>query len=171
MQIRNAIWVPQGGNCLRKQLPRLVLEMQEVIGPYVVENPLQGRSVGAEEKELLPETLGDVCLVRIVLAQRCPLAVVRPAGLEVRACAVLAGGRSKNGAQTCLQSATCQRLCPQPQTRSRAMPQAVLELPSSRADESKGGSQTLNSASYRRTILGWNTSGRGWCVRGEGSMG
>ena len=30
--------------------------------------------------------------------------------------------------------------------------------------------QTLNNASYRRTILGWNTSGRGWCVRGDGSM-
>lgn len=28
----------------------------------------------------------------------------------------------------------------------------------------------MNNASYRRTILGWKTSGRGWCVRGDGSI-
>ncbi len=30
---------------------------------------------------------------------------------------------------------------------------------------------TLKSASYSRTILGWKTSGGGWRVRGEASMG
>jgi len=37
MQIRHAIWMSQGRDRLCKQLPRLVLEMQQVIGPYLVQ--------------------------------------------------------------------------------------------------------------------------------------
>jgi len=37
MQVRHAVGVPQGGNRLRKQLPRLVVEVQQVIGPDLVE--------------------------------------------------------------------------------------------------------------------------------------
>jgi hypothetical protein len=57
MEICDAIRVPQRSNGLHKQLPRLVLELQQVIGPRPVEYPPQRRPVGPEEEELLPEAL------------------------------------------------------------------------------------------------------------------
>ena len=57
MEVRDAIRVPQRGDGLHKQLPRLVLELQQVIGPCPVEYPPQRWPVGAEEEELFPEAL------------------------------------------------------------------------------------------------------------------
>lgn len=37
MQIRHAIWMPQSRDGLRKELARLVLEMQQIIGSYLVQ--------------------------------------------------------------------------------------------------------------------------------------
>lgn len=57
MQIRDAIWIPEGGNGPRKQLPYLVLELEQIIGTRVVEYVPQRRSVWSEEEELLPVAL------------------------------------------------------------------------------------------------------------------
>lgn len=57
MKICHAKWLPQSRDGLRKQLSRLVLELQQVIGSCRVEYLPQGWPVWLKEKELFPKTL------------------------------------------------------------------------------------------------------------------
>jgi hypothetical protein len=69
VQIRDAIGVLEGRNGPRKQLPRLVLEVQQVVGAYLFQYLSQRWSVWPENKELLPEALGLVAIIRVVLVR------------------------------------------------------------------------------------------------------
>ena len=46
MQIGYAIWMSESGNGLHKELSRLVLQMEKIIGSYSVEYLQQRRPVG-----------------------------------------------------------------------------------------------------------------------------
>lgn len=159
MQIRDAIWVPDGRDHPGKQLSRLVLQLQQFVGPYLAEYLSQRRPLGPEQEELLPESFRLVALIRVILWSRgreLAVAVLQaPCGCQVY--------RRVKG-HTC--SGRLQHVSDS---------DSVTEAPRwPRVPEMGWGAkrqvQTLNSASYRWTILGWNTSGRGWWVRGDGSM-
>ena len=61
---------PQHGDGPREELPRLVVRLQQRPGRYAIQYPPQRRPVRFQQEELLPEALGELCLVIFALGRR-----------------------------------------------------------------------------------------------------
>lgn len=139
-----------GVNGPGKQVPRLHVQVQDVGRPQLVEEPLEGRAVGPQEEELGPEAVGLFGVIALVRRSaswsRHPC---RPRGRRPRSGQSLSRGREAGNE-------------PAGQRVSRAL--------GDRTRRQRRAKRTLNSDSYSCTILGWNTSGGGCLVSGDGSI-
>ena len=62
-----AVPPPQRAHGLRKQLPRLQVKVQQLVGTDAVQDPVEGAAVGLEKEELGPEPLGFQPVVVMVV--------------------------------------------------------------------------------------------------------